>query len=86
MIKPVKSIGRNDKKIYICRLCGHVFVNNKKLVEHLNKSHLRNITKNDRKLLKLKKLYNAIKDKKPEELSNYEKYLLLKFKLNNIAK
>lgn len=82
MIKIYKVRGRNDKIIYICGLCGHVFVNNKKLVEHINKSHLRNITKNDRKLKKMIKIVQNAKNK--EKLSNYEKYLLLKLKLNNV--
>lgn len=82
MIKVYKVRGRNDKLLYVCGLCGHVFISNSKLVKHLNKSHLRSVTKNDRKLKKMIKIAKLAKDKKnPTE---FEKYLLLKMKLNNI--
>jgi len=67
-------------------LCGHIFVNSKKYSRHLMKSHLRNVTMNKRKWKKFMKqlLLINIKEKSNIELTNYEKYLKIKAKLNNI--
>jgi hypothetical protein len=50
------------------------------------KSHLRNVTMNKRKWKKFMKqlLLVNIKEKSNIELTNYEKYLKIKAKLNNI--
>ena len=72
--------------LYVCPLCGHVFVNSKKYTRHLMKSHLRNTTMNKRKKKKLYKelLIIKIKEENNVPLTRYEKYLKLKAKLNNI--
>ncbi|MGC9079567.1 MAG: hypothetical protein ACP5G1_02395 [Nanopusillaceae archaeon] len=86
MLKAVKDVSRNGMLIYRCRLCGHVFINGKQYAKHLVKSHLRNMSMNKRKAKKLYKRLLLIKIKQENnlELTNYEKYLLLKAKLNNI--
>ena len=85
MLHAIKEIDRNGRGIYKCPLCGHVFVNSKKYSRHLMKSHLRNVTMNKRKWKKFMKqlLLVNIKEKSNIELTNYEKYLKIKAKLNN---
>jgi len=75
-----------EGKYLRCPLCGHVFVNSKKYSRHLIKSHLRNVTMNKRKWKKFMKqlLLINIKEKSNIELTNYEKYLKIKARLNNI--
>jgi uncharacterized C2H2 Zn-finger protein len=86
MLRAIRKIGRNDKKIFICPLCGHVFVNSKKYTKHLMKSHLRNATMNKRKMKKMMKklLIIKVKEENNVPLDRYERYLKLKAKLNNI--
>jgi uncharacterized C2H2 Zn-finger protein len=87
MLHAIKEIGRNGREIFKCPLCGHIFVNSKKYSKHLMKSHLRNVTMNKRKWKKFMKqlLLINIKEKSNIELTNYEKYLKIKAKMNNIS-
>jgi uncharacterized C2H2 Zn-finger protein len=86
MLHAIREIDRNGREIFKCPLCGHVFVNSKKYSRHLIKSHLRNVTMNKRKWKKFMKqlLLINIKEKSNIELTNFEKYLKIKAKLNNI--
>jgi len=86
MLHAIREIDRNGREIFKCLLCGHIFVNSKKYSRHLMKSHLRNVTMNKRKWKKFMKqlLLISIKEKSNIELTNYEKYLKIKAKLNNI--
>ncbi len=85
MLSAIRKEGRNGMLLYICPLCGHVFVNSKKYSKHLMKSHLRNFSMNKRKLKKLSKRLILIKVKEENgiPLDNFEKYLNLKAKLNS---
>ncbi|MGC9132901.1 MAG: DUF629 domain-containing protein [Nanopusillaceae archaeon] len=86
MLRAIRKIGRDNKKIFICPLCGHVFVDSKKYTRHLIKSHLRNSTTNKRKMQKMMKrlLIIKIKEENNVPLDKYEKYMKLKSKFNNI--
>ncbi|BFI73380.1 hypothetical protein YN1_3670 [Nanoarchaeota archaeon] len=86
MLRAIRKEGRNGMLLFICPLCGHVFVNSKKYSKHLIKSHLRNSSMNKRKMKKLYKrlIVINVKEENNIPLDKYEKFLKLKAKLNNI--
>ncbi len=74
------------KKIFTCPYCGHVLYGSKNYAKHIIKSHYRRIRMNKRKMKKFKERLLIIQSKVENEieLTNFEKMMLNKAKLNNI--